>query len=183
MDFADKIQARHDIIKKVWDYFESEPFWRMSPHQDLVSTNAWCLAERGREYLVYLQQTGTASIAVSNGPYRGEWINAQNTADRRPAPMTTNGANLTSPSDGDDWLAHLETPFEVWRASFFTNATRQQSALLDDADSDNDGIKNPAEYFFATDPTVPNIGGNLPSAIQTDDGIRHQYTEGRKQRR
>jgi len=183
MGFAAKIQARHDIIKKFWDYFESEPFWRMSPHQDLVSTNAWCLAERGREYLVYLQQTGTASIAVSNGPYRVEWINAQNTADRRPAPMTTNGANLTSPSDGDDWLVHLETPFEVWGASFFTNATRQQSALLDDADSDNDGIKNLAEYFFATGPTVPNIGGNLPSAIQTDDGIRHQYTEGRKQRR
>lgn len=175
MDFADKIQSRHDIIKKVWDFFGTEPFWRMKPRQDLVTTNAWCLADPGREYLAYLQRTGTVSIAVSNGPFHLEWINAQNTADRRAGPMTTNGLGLVSPADGDDWLVHLEVPVEAWRSAYFTNATQQQAALPDDADPDGDGVKNLAEYFFATDPTVPDTGKNLPSIIQTNDTLQFRY--------
>ena len=173
MNFADKIQSRHDIIKKVWDFFQTEPFWRMTPHPELVN-KGWCLAEPGREYLVYLQSTGTVSVTVSNGPFKVEWINATNTADRRAAPDTTNGLNLASPASGDDWLVHLETHIEAWRSSYFKNALIEQAKRGDDADPDGDGIKNLAEYFFCTDPTLPDTGGNLPAVIQTNTDLRFQ---------
>ncbi|MEY4386785.1 MAG: hypothetical protein RLY20_2068 [Verrucomicrobiota bacterium] len=177
MNFTDKIQSRHDMIKKVWDFFETEPFWRMSPHQDLVSTNAWCLANPGHEYLAYLQRTGTVSIAVSNGPFRVEWINAQNTADRRAGPTTTNGLNLASPTDGDDWLVHLESPLEAWRSSYFTNAIQQQTALADDADPDGDGIPNLAEFYFALKPNVADTNATtLPRAFTDVDGPHIRFT-------
>ena len=53
MDLSDKVQSRHDIVTMVWDFFESIPFYRMSPRQDLVSAGH-CLAEPGHRYLVYL---------------------------------------------------------------------------------------------------------------------------------
>jgi subtilisin-like proprotein convertase family protein len=106
MSLTQKIQSRHDTIKKVWDYFATQPVYHMNPRQDLVN-NGFCLAAPGREYLVYLQQRGSVSVTVSNGPFQVEWINAQNTQDRRTAPSTSDGANLASPNDGDDWLLHL----------------------------------------------------------------------------
>ena len=106
MNPADKIQARHDIIKRVWDFFATLQLYRLSPRQDLVN-NGFCLAEPGREYLVYLESRGTVSVTVSNGPFQVEWINAQNTADRRAAAATSTGQSLVSPTDGDDWVLHL----------------------------------------------------------------------------
>ncbi|MBC8470422.1 MAG: DUF5060 domain-containing protein [Planctomycetes bacterium] len=36
MDMVQKDQKCHDIIKNVWDFFETIPFWRLGPRQDLV---------------------------------------------------------------------------------------------------------------------------------------------------
>lgn len=177
MDFADKIQSRHDIIKKVWDFFETKQFWRMKPRPDLVN-KGWCLADPGREYLVYLQSTGTVSIVVSNGPFTVQWINATNTLDQRSGGPTTNGSNLASPTNGQDWLVHLQNPLEAWRSSYFTNALAQQADNTDTADPDLDGVRNLAEYFFALNPTAADVagsGGNLPSLFQTNDTLRFQY--------
>jgi hypothetical protein len=106
LDLADRAQHRHDIIKGVWDFFEEIPFYRMAPHQDLVN-RGYCLADPGREYLVYLESRGTVNVELTGGPFRVTWINAQKTADRRPAEPTATGRNLTPPPDGDDWLLHL----------------------------------------------------------------------------
>lgn len=108
LDLADRRQWRHDIIKDVLDLFETIPFYKMSPCQGLVS-NGYCLAETGREYLVYLGSPGSVSVAITGGPFSVEWINAQNTSDRRSGGTTSDGQGLTSPSDGDDWLVHLST--------------------------------------------------------------------------
>lgn len=106
LDLADKVQSRHDSVRAVWDYFASIAFYRMRPRQDLVSTG-YCLAEVGKEYLVYLESGGTVNVTLAHGTYASEWINAQKTADRRPGPLTRDGQQLTAPEDGDDWLLHL----------------------------------------------------------------------------
>jgi hypothetical protein len=129
MSLTQKIQSRHDTIKKVWDYFATQPVYHMNPRQDLVN-NGFCLADPGREYLVYLQQRGSVSVTVSNGPFQVEWINAQNTQDRRPAPSTSDGANLASPNDGDDWLLHLVNASAVpAEAGYESNAPVNTLAL------------------------------------------------------
>ncbi len=106
LDLADRIPWRHDVVKQVWDFFEALPFYRMNPSQSLVD-NGFCLAEPGQRYLVYLPTGGTVNVKVPGGTYHVEWINAQNTSDRRGAGTTSNGQDLSSPSGGDDWLVHL----------------------------------------------------------------------------
>jgi hypothetical protein len=106
LDLSRRVQSRHDIVKRVWDFFASLPFYEMSPRQDLVSAG-YCLAAVGQRYLVYLPSRVTVSLSVTNGSYEVLWINAQNPADRRAGGATTTGQNLAPPADGDDWLLYL----------------------------------------------------------------------------
>ncbi len=107
LDLSKRHQSWHDIIKKVWDFFESIPYYTMKPHQDLVD-NGFCLANPGKTYLVYLESGGTVNVQIEEGQYEVVWINAQNTFDQRKAGMTQNGKNLQSPKEGDDWLVFLQ---------------------------------------------------------------------------
>ncbi|MDO1446498.1 PA14 domain-containing protein [Rhodocytophaga aerolata] len=108
LNLADKVQARHDIVDKVWDFMETVPFFKMSPDQNAVN-NGFCLAEAGQQYLVYLPVRGSVSIAVEPGKtYAVKWINGQNPLqDQRSGGTTSTGQNLASPTDGDDWLVYL----------------------------------------------------------------------------
>jgi Domain of unknown function (DUF5060)/Protein of unknown function (DUF4038) len=105
LNLADRAQGRHDIIKMVWDFFETIPFYRLSPRQDLV-TQGFCLAEEGREYLVYLDSGGAVSVKIKPGRYTVKWINAREKKDARDGGLTTTGENLSAP-DAGDWLLRL----------------------------------------------------------------------------
>jgi len=107
MELARKDQRCHDIIKRVWDFFETVPFWRMSPRQDLVD-NGYCLAEPGRQYMVYLESHGTVNISVVPARYSVQWINAQDTRQHIQGKSTSTGRNLQSPTTADDWLVCLK---------------------------------------------------------------------------
>lgn len=110
LDPAVRKQARHDILKRVWDTFASLPFAAAKPAPALaVSTDtaAFCLADPGRAYLEYLETPGTVNVRVTDGPYKVEWINATNSTDRRPAGETHDGQNLVSPREADDWILVL----------------------------------------------------------------------------
>ncbi len=106
MELTDRRQDRHDALRPVWDFLSGVPFYRMTPRQDLVD-KGHCLAEVGKQYLVYLETRGTVNVRLAQGTYRVEWINAQNPADRRNGGTTQTGEKLTSPKDGDDWLLRL----------------------------------------------------------------------------
>lgn len=106
MDLSDRNQAVHDIVKKVWDFFETIPFYRMSPNQRIVDSG-YCLAEGGQYYLVYLADGGSVNISVKAGSYRVTWINAQDASDRRYMGITNNEKKFSAPEDGDDWLLFL----------------------------------------------------------------------------
>jgi hypothetical protein len=119
MDLNEKVQWRHDIIKAVWDFFETVPFYRMKPRPDLVD-NGYCLAEPGRQYLVYLESPGTVNVRTQGGPYRVQWIDARHPRDVRDGGTLEGVAKrirsrlgapaaepLTSPPGGEDWLLYL----------------------------------------------------------------------------
>ncbi|MHC4625999.1 MAG: DUF5060 domain-containing protein [Planctomycetota bacterium] len=106
MDLADRNQANHDIVRKVWDFFETIDFYRMSPNQSTVDTG-FCLADEGRKYLVYLDTGRTVNVSVRSGRYRVAWINARDTSDSRLAGTTDDGRNLSAPNTADDWLLLL----------------------------------------------------------------------------
>jgi hypothetical protein len=106
LDFNQKHQIWHDVIKAVWDFFETLPFYEMKPSQDLVN-NGYCLANPGKEYWVYLELPGKVSVNVEDGEYLVQWINAQNTEDRRRGGNTRDGKNLTTLSGSNDWFLRI----------------------------------------------------------------------------
>ena len=103
----DCTQARHDVIKRVWDFIESTPFTEMTPAQELVD-RGFCLANPGLRYLVYLESRGNVRVKVTGGPYTVTWIDARRPNNRQSAGVTRDGQNLQSPSHGDDWLLELK---------------------------------------------------------------------------
>ncbi len=106
MELSGRHQEWHDVVKDVWDFFETMPWYRMSPANKLVD-NGYCLAEPERRYLVYMESGGTVNVEVAPGEYAVEWIDAYDTQNRRQASNTTDGRGLRSPSGGDDWLVYL----------------------------------------------------------------------------
>ena len=106
LDLADKRQARHDIIKRVWDFFETIEFWKMSPRSDLTRSG-FCLAKDGEEYLIYRPSRGSITLNITGGHYNVTWINAQDTSERIEGSKTTNEQNLSTPEHGDDWFCYL----------------------------------------------------------------------------
>ncbi len=111
LEMDTRIQRRHDIVRRVWDFFETVPYYRMQPAQDLVS-RGYCLAQPGQEYLVYLEDGGTVDVQVDGRPYLVQWIDAQNTLDRCYGGTTKDGQGLTAPAGGDDWLLRLRRATE-----------------------------------------------------------------------
>jgi hypothetical protein len=106
LDFAQKVQEKHDVVRKVWDFFEEITFYEMKPRQDLTSAG-YCLANEGRRYLVYLESPQLVEVQVAPGEYQAIWINAQDTSQRYEAGTITNSREMEPPQEGDDWLLYL----------------------------------------------------------------------------
>jgi len=106
LDLADRRQARHDIVKEVWDFFETIEFWNMSPRPDLANSG-FCLAEVGKAYLAYLPGKGSFNLNIEGGPYHITWINALDTSKRIEEGKTPDGQNLSTPEHGNDWFCYL----------------------------------------------------------------------------
>ncbi len=61
------------------DFFERFEWWKTEPADDLVSGRAWCLAEPGRQYAIYLLGGGTTAIRLpEDGPEGGYDVHAFN---------------------------------------------------------------------------------------------------------
>jgi len=106
MDIKDADASKHEIIKGVWDFFETVPYYTMIPRKDLVN-NGFCLAEEGKRYLIYLESGGRVDVKVKKGIYKVEWINARNTVQRIDGGKTEDGKGFEAP-DSNDWILELQ---------------------------------------------------------------------------
>jgi hypothetical protein len=106
LDPADRRQERHDAVKRAWDLFEELPFWALAPHPN-VADRGCCLADSPHRYVVYVDRPGAVRLQVPAGSYAGEWINAADPADRRPATVSGSEPPLRTPAGGDDWLLDI----------------------------------------------------------------------------
>ncbi|MGQ9573826.1 MAG: apiosidase-like domain-containing protein [Thermoguttaceae bacterium] len=87
--------------------FTSLQWWKMEPRDDLVSKGAYCLAEPGQQYLVYLPSGGTASVKLQPGTYNARWFNPR--TGQWIGIGTVPGPEWTSPQSPDryDWAIVL----------------------------------------------------------------------------
>ena len=82
------------------NFFRGIPYWLLRPADELVS-DGWCLANPGREYVVFLNQAKPFSLTVAgaSSPLWAEWFNPY-TGQHRSAHDIGNGtAQLAPPVD------------------------------------------------------------------------------------
>ena len=87
-------------FRHLQDFFTGTAYWRMEPHDDLVSEGS-CLAEPGREYVVFLNHPKSFSLKLEGllAPLPTEWYQPL-TGKRQKAGALANGtAQLHPPAD------------------------------------------------------------------------------------
>jgi hypothetical protein len=89
------------------DFFTSFEWWKADPHDELVNNGAFCLAEPGRVYVVYLPHGSDFVIRLEPGRYAARWFNPRN-GEYSPTTIA-DGAIWHSPlaSDNEDWVLLL----------------------------------------------------------------------------
>lgn len=85
------------------DFFVGTSYWRMEPHDDLVS-EGYCLAEPGREYVVFLNHSKSLSLKLEglSAPLQAEWYQPFS-GKRQKAGALPNGT--AQPQPPADWSA------------------------------------------------------------------------------
>ena len=56
-------------------FFTGIEWWKTDPHDELVNHGAVCLAEPGRQYVIYLSHGGEVTERLDPGQYEVKWFN------------------------------------------------------------------------------------------------------------
>jgi hypothetical protein len=88
-------------------FFTSFEWWKTEPHDELVNNGAFCLAETGRVYVVYLPRGGDFIVKLEPGRYGAKWFNPRN--GEYSSAGIAEGPTWHSPlaSDKEDWVLLL----------------------------------------------------------------------------
>jgi hypothetical protein len=102
----------HRYLEIMFDFMQRIPYWTMSPHNELVDSGKFCLANPGQEYIIYAESGGIVSVDLSaaTGVLSVEWLNPR-TGERTAAGVAPGGAHqsFTPPLETgeSDWVLHL----------------------------------------------------------------------------
>lgn len=88
------------LFKHFGDFWRGTRYWTLEPAESLVDAG-WCLADPGREYVVFLNQPGPFSLTIAGAtaPLKAEWFHPH-TGARTPAGTVANGTAKLAPPDG-----------------------------------------------------------------------------------
>jgi hypothetical protein len=90
-------------FKHLREFFDGTAYWRMKPAEGL-SSDGYCLAESGREYVVFLNAAAPFTLTLQGlaGPLKAEWFRPL-TGERQDADTIGNGVtSLTPPVKWDN---------------------------------------------------------------------------------
>jgi hypothetical protein len=100
--------AAERIIRSVHTFMKRLNLERLTPHRELVG-GGLCLADVGREYVVYLPRGGKVTVDLSGvkGRMMATWYNPRECRDEREREVAGGGKrSFQAPGDGD-WVLHL----------------------------------------------------------------------------
>jgi hypothetical protein len=95
------------------EFFTSFAWWTTVPHDELVDGGAYCLADPGRIYAVYLPMGRRVNLQLKPGKYEARWFNPRDgktvTLPRveRPADAAGSAWAAPEPRDHGDWALLL----------------------------------------------------------------------------
>jgi hypothetical protein len=90
------------------DFFEQFDWWKLEPGPELVSTNALCLAEPGKRYVVYLPDGGSATLQVRGGTYSVQQFDPRTGKSSRLPECATTVWNSPRLPKNENWVCLLE---------------------------------------------------------------------------
>jgi hypothetical protein len=84
-------------------FFMSFEWWKTDPHDELVNNGAFCLAEPGHQYVIYLSHGGDVTVRLDPGQYEVKWFNPR--SGEYSGAQVVSGPAWTSASadDEEDW--------------------------------------------------------------------------------
>ncbi len=90
------------------EFFDRFPYWQTEPHDELVDGGAFCLAEPGRVYAVYLPMGRPVHVQLASGTYKTMWFDPRTGKTHAlTAVEQTDGAHSAwttpQPPDAGDW--------------------------------------------------------------------------------
>jgi hypothetical protein len=113
MDLAERNQPRHDVVREVWDWFETLPFYRMRPRPELAS-GGFALAQDGVRYAAYfptVESVATLDLSGVDAAFTLRWYDPRSGRYEN-APEVRGGGlvSLHPPTSGmyEDWVVLLE---------------------------------------------------------------------------
>ena len=86
----------------MYDFFTSVEWWKTNPHDELVTNGAYCLADPGNIYVVYLPHAGKVDIELKSGQYSAVWFNPRSGERVQIADVYANGDKWRSPDPEAD---------------------------------------------------------------------------------
>jgi hypothetical protein len=90
-------------------FFTSFDWWRTEPHDEMVDAGAFCLADPGRIYAVYLPMGKKVRVQVQAGSYQVRWFNPRTGKPTALPKVVAPPGGWTSPEPPDygDWALLL----------------------------------------------------------------------------
>jgi hypothetical protein len=154
-DAASRVDELADIMT------DELNFYKMTPQDSLLSgitsgTTCYCLAETGKQYLVYKEEGGSFKLNLASGSYEATWIDARTNTRQSVGEIegTGNDVSFSLPNNTTEWLLLVRevTEYDRWSSENFPTTTN--TYLLEKAaDPDLDGVPNIVEYAFAMNPS------------------------------
>jgi hypothetical protein len=94
---------------RIVDFFSSFAWWLTEPHDELVDGGAFCLADPGRVYAVYLPMGRAVQVRLQPGSYDARWFNPRNDKTTALPRVTLQGESWAAPQPPDhgDWALLL----------------------------------------------------------------------------
>jgi hypothetical protein len=92
------------------EFFTSFPWWTTQPHDELVDGGAFCLADPGRVYAVYLPTGRAVNVRLLPGTYTARWFNprdGKSAALPRVEQRADAAWTAPEPRDHGDWALLL----------------------------------------------------------------------------
>jgi hypothetical protein len=93
----------YEYFKNLYDFFTTTRYWAMKPVEG-VTGEGYCLAEAGREYVVFLNSAVpfTLTLAGLPQPFAGEWYQPFRGARLAAGKIGNGRIELTPPSQWSD---------------------------------------------------------------------------------
>jgi hypothetical protein len=89
------------------DFFTSFDWWKTEPHNELVQKGAFCLAQLGRLYVIYLSTSRSVRVKLEPGTYQVMLFNPRNGNSLSLEAATGPEWKSPEPPDEGDWVILL----------------------------------------------------------------------------